>query len=656
MKSRILWSLGLVLAALLFAGGSPQEASSEVTNNPAVLQPEANMAVAPATANQEAATGGQTEEADLAEAAVKPISTEKPLPPSIKPAGPLVEVIKLADSGVDEGVMMAFVTNSTSPFNLGVEEILYLDDIGVSGLVVTAMMQRDQALKELFANGAPAPASQFALEPGPPTQYAPQPAAAPAPPEMAPGAAPPADYASENYPPPPAADAGYSTFYGSLAPYGTWVDVAGYGPCWQPTVVIANPVWQPYCDGGRWVYTDCGWYWLSGYSWGWAPFHYGRWFQHNRLGWCWAPDTVWGPSWVCWRYSGSYCGWAPLPPGAWYRAGAGLTFRGHAVSGTVGFGLGVKSYAFVDVNHFRDHPLNRHVLPPQQAAQVYNRTTVSATIVGNNSRVINSGIPVGQVAAATRTAIHTVAIREMNIPAARGARGERFEGNSRTLSVFRPQFPQSTGTQPGSGGRSRSELRNGGSGPAAATKFAAPLILHGPDRPGQGITGSSAGAGAQAFPPNSLIVRGRNSTSRWQTPSPSSALASDAPQSRPTVPRQDTFSRPAVTQRSHPFMTADAQAPSPPRWSVPRATEPPVRAERPWQSAAPSYQAPVQVPRSAPAPAPAPQPMHSFSPPTVSPAPHVQAMEFHQSYSPPSAPAASASGGHSHSSSDRNGR
>jgi hypothetical protein len=80
---------------------------------------------------------------------------------------------------------------------------------------------------------------------------------------MAPETPPPGDYATEGYPPPPAADTGYSTFYDSLAPYGTWVDVAGCGPCWQPTVVVANPVWRPYCDAGRWVYTDCGWYWLS---------------------------------------------------------------------------------------------------------------------------------------------------------------------------------------------------------------------------------------------------------------------------------------------------------------------------------------------------------------------------------------------------------
>src|ERR1039458_7578191 len=221
------WSLGLVVMALLVTGGTLQDASGQPANNLLAVQPEANKeAATQVAADQETALGEQTEDADLAEAATKPISTEKPLPPSIKPVGPLAEVIKLAGSGVEESVIMAFVTNSPSPFNLGVEEIIYLNDIGVSGSVVTAMMQRDQALKGLSANAAPV--------------YAPEPATAPTPPEMAPEAPPPADYAAESYPPPPADDTGYSTFYDSLAPYGTWVDVAGYGRCWQPTVVVEN--------------------------------------------------------------------------------------------------------------------------------------------------------------------------------------------------------------------------------------------------------------------------------------------------------------------------------------------------------------------------------------------------------------------------------
>ena len=272
------WSLGLVLAGLPLVGGFPQENSNQPTNSPVGVQTALapGDTVAPGTGAAPPAPAEIPADADVVDAPAKPISTAKPLPPAVKPTAPVAEVLKLADSGVEESVMLAFVNNSTSTFNLGAEEIIYLNDVGVPNAVVTAMIQRDQALKASLANAGPAQAAP------PPTPTAPAPAApepppAPAPADVAPQ---PVDTAG-NYPPP--ADNPYATFYDSLAPYGTWVDVAGYGPCWQPSVVILDPGWQPYCNGGRWVYTDCGWYWLSGYSWGWAPFHYGRWFRHQPL-------------------------------------------------------------------------------------------------------------------------------------------------------------------------------------------------------------------------------------------------------------------------------------------------------------------------------------------------------------------------------------
>ena len=721
MNSRILWrwGLGVGVAALLFGGGIPQRASGQATNSPPpALEPKANTeALAPATASEEASLGEQADEVALAEASVKPISTGKALPPSIKLTGPVSEVVKLAESGVDESVMMAFVTNSMSLFNLGVEEIIYLNDIGVPGPVVTAMMQRDEVLKGLPGSAAPLPA---ASEPDNPAIYAPQPAATAAPPEIAPEGPPPGDNAMVDYSPPPAADTGYSTFYDSLAPYGTWVDVAGYGPCWQPTVVVANPTWRPYCDGGRWVDSDCGWYWMSGYSWGWAPFHYGRWFRHNRMGWCWAPDTVWGPSWVCWRYGGSHCGWAPLPPGAWYRPGVGLTFHGRHVGGSFGFGLGANAFAFVEVNHFRNAHLNRHALPPQQATEVFNRTRGSTTIVENGRRVINHGIPVSRVAEATGTEVHRIAIRDANTTARQGPRSERFEGDSRSLTVYRPHFSPPSGAQPSSGARPRSELRNGGSIPAAAStthgvirepltragggsaaaqpggtghfvtragrpatgvegtattgtgstrtigtvrsdpapRSAAPLIQHGSDRPGQGTASSRTGTARETLPPKAVVATGSREATQQRMVQPSSPWAAATPHSQPTARSQDSFSRPVVNQRPQ-SPTSAAWAPptrSEPARSAPRATAPPVRSEPPRQYAAPSYQAPAERRWSAPAPALAPQPRPSFSAPPVSSTPRMQPMESRPAYSAPSAPAASVPASRPQPSSGRNGR
>ena len=148
--------------------------------------------------------------------------------------------------------------------------------------------------------------------------------------------------------PPPAPDQPVTVnyFYNTLAPYGSWVVVGGYGRCWRPTVCVYNSSWQPYCDNGHWVYSDCGWYWASSYAWG-ATFHYGRWFRDASFGWCWYPDTVWAPSWVTWRYSNNYCGWAPLPPHTAYQAGVGIVYNGGNVSVGFGFGLGASCFTFV---------------------------------------------------------------------------------------------------------------------------------------------------------------------------------------------------------------------------------------------------------------------------------------------------------------------
>jgi hypothetical protein len=657
MKNRVhrKWSLGLALAVLPVAGSFQQESFSQPLNTTpgveaAAASPEA---AAPAPAVVNALSAAQTTEDDTVDAPAQPISTVKPLPPGVRLTGPVAEVLRLAESGVEESVILAFVTNSTSTFNLGAEEIIYLNDNGVSSRVVTAMIQRDQVLRGLSANGA-------GVAPAP----APEAAAAPAT-EVAPGLptgemAPQPDYTTGAYA--PTADGTYATFYDSLAPYGTWVDVDGYGPCWQPTVVIVNPGWQPYCNGGSWVYTDCGWYWLSGYSWGWAPFHYGRWFHHHHLGWCWQPGNTWGPSWVCWRYGGNYCGWAPLPPAAGFSAGAGLTFHGQRVNSAFGFGVSASSYTFVPTSHFSDRHLKRYALSRQRAAQIYNQTVPSATIVGNHTRVVNRGIPVSRVEAATGTQIPRVGIREVNSAGAPGLRGERLDGNSRTLSVVRPQFPQSTGAQsapgehaqPGASEHSRSDIRPG-SIRAAATP--APLILRGPDSARRAADWGSLSDASKGAPPNSLIVIGKREYNRSHVADLGNSLATESTWSRPAAQRQGYFARAATTQRSQAFTTAGTEAPAQPRWSIPGATEPRARTESQQRYSAPAQSdVPIQVPRSLPAPTPTPQPMRSYSPPAASPARPAEPPVSQPAYSAPSAPAPSAPAAHSSSSPGKGGR
>jgi len=80
---------------------------------------------------------------------------------------------------------------------------------------------------------------------------------------------------------------------------------------WRPYGV--GPDWTPYTNG-YWVYTNCGWMWISYYTWGWRTCHYGRWWYSPVWGWVWSPGYVWAPAWVVWIFFDGYCGWYPVSP------------------------------------------------------------------------------------------------------------------------------------------------------------------------------------------------------------------------------------------------------------------------------------------------------------------------------------------------------
>lgn len=106
-------------------------------------------------------------------------------------------------------------------------------------------------------------------------------------------------------------------FYDNLAQYGNWIQRPNHGWVWTPRDVSAS--WRPY-QAGHWVWSDQGWTWLSDEPYGWATYHYGRWYQDPEIGWAWVPGTDWAPAWVSWQEGNDYVGWAPLPPGATVNA------------------------------------------------------------------------------------------------------------------------------------------------------------------------------------------------------------------------------------------------------------------------------------------------------------------------------------------------
>ena len=108
------------------------------------------------------------------------------------------------------------------------------------------------------------------------------------------------------------AEVSFQIFYDELAPYGRWLLHPKYGDVWVPDV---QGEFTPYLTNGYWTVTQYGNTWVSNYDWGWATFHYGRWYYDEFEGWVWIPDTVWAPAWVVWRNGGGYYGWAAISPG-----------------------------------------------------------------------------------------------------------------------------------------------------------------------------------------------------------------------------------------------------------------------------------------------------------------------------------------------------
>ena len=372
-------------------------------------------------------------------------------PPTVSPA--LAEVVRLIEANVGQDVVMAYITNSTQPFNLGANEIVYLHDLGVPPTLITTLINIDSS-PEMAARKQAA----TAVKPLPPGVALNEPAtnvfipkggtaAVGNPPEPLP-VNPPTE-ASVVYTPapaeatydvaPPATEVNNSYFYTSLAPYGSWFDVPGYGYCWRPTCATWNASWRPYGDSGRWLWSNQGWYWYSDYSWGWAPFHYGRWCRPAGYGWCWVPDTCWGPSWVSWRSSSSYCGWAPLPPTACYTSGFGFSYHSASVGIGFEFGLGAADYCYIPTSRFCDRRPCDYFVSHQQHYAIHKDTTViNNYVVGNNNTIVNNGVGFDRVAKVTRGDIRQVALRDTTSMKNLGTRHDRLEADGKTLTVYRP--------------------------------------------------------------------------------------------------------------------------------------------------------------------------------------------------------------------------
>jgi hypothetical protein len=194
-----------------------------------------------------------------------------------------------------------------------------------------------------------------------------------------------------------------SFFYDELAPHGYWVEDRYYGTVWYPS--RRDPDWRPY-GYGRWVWTsDYGWYWESDEAWGWATYHYGRWVYTVEYGWVWAPGDEWGPAWVEWRYGGGYVGWAPMPPEVMWRNNA--VFYGSVDLATPRYH---PSWMFVAEADFARGSIRGHYLPASRNAVLIGATARTTSYAAINGRIVNRGVDVMRLSAATQLRINPVRV------------------------------------------------------------------------------------------------------------------------------------------------------------------------------------------------------------------------------------------------------
>jgi len=211
-------------------------------------------------------------------------------------------------------------------------------------------------------------------------------------------------------------------FYDDLAPYGNWIQSPRYGWVWTPTAVATT--WRPY-EYGHWVWTDQGWLWVSDEPFGWATYHYGRWYDDPEIGWAWEPGYDWAPSWVSWEESPDYVGWAPLPP----SYGLDVAFGGGRI------GLGAEAYGFVPARYFLAPRLSSYYITGSRALPIFGSARNVTSFRRFNGGIFAGGIAVDRVARFSGGRVPRYRVADLQSGFRR--RGALIRGDQ--VEVFRPQ-------------------------------------------------------------------------------------------------------------------------------------------------------------------------------------------------------------------------
>ncbi|MBZ0201929.1 MAG: hypothetical protein K8I03_02805 [Ignavibacteria bacterium] len=173
---------------------------------------------------------------------------------------------------------------------------------------------------------------------------------------------------------------------------------------WRPNNM--EPDWNPYTYG-YWEYTNCGWMWVSYYSWGWRTSHYGRWWWSEYYGWVWSPGYVWAPAWVVWMYNDGYCGWYPISPRIRYHRHYG--YRCHKMR------YHTRKWRFCRKKDFAD-PLHPPVLviDPGQNPVIITTSTYDGNLKVSRAGIKNHGPNIKDIENATGKKFEPVNVTKYN--------------------------------------------------------------------------------------------------------------------------------------------------------------------------------------------------------------------------------------------------
>ncbi|WP_017260137.1 DUF6600 domain-containing protein [Pedobacter arcticus] len=327
-------------------------------------------------------------------------------------------------------------------------------------------------------------------------------------------------------------DISLQVFYDELSYYGDWVNNPDYGYVWRPNV---GSDFRPYYTNGHWVMTEYGNTWVSDYEWGWAPFHYGRWFYDKYDGWIWMPDTEWGPAWVTWRTGGGYYGWAPLAP-------------------RVSINIHVGRRYYVPDNYWVFIPQRCIYYPsysrywePRRNVYIVNNTTIINNIYTNDRVRYYSGPGRDDVRRATRSDVPVYRVSDNSRPGSdRVSRGE--------VGIYRPNVDRSGNSAP------RTTIASNTTRPSRGdtnidrtltnTDRSSSTNSTRPDRSGASSSDSrnTIGTSRSDVDRSSNSSRPERTESPRSTPSRTEGTRTEAPTTRSDVDRGSNSSRPERTE------------------------------------------------------------------------------------------------------------